>query len=170
MKKYNEIQRNIKTYKDILRNTKTYKGVSKKMGYEIAQYLDPKEHRYIEEFSTSNFIAIDKNGTFVTPKSNSILKGNTNKLLRMLAKDKGINVEVRKIDFDEIKNFKEICACGTAVVLTPIKSITRGNFIYEVPEYNILKKLKQDLLELQKGDKEDKFNTIRKIIINPVQK
>ena len=67
-------------------------------------------------------------------------------------------------------SFKEICACGTAVVLTPIKSITRGNFIYEVPEYNILKKLKQDLLELQKGDKEDKFNTIRKIIINPVQK
>ena len=142
---------------------------SKKMGYEIALYLDPKEHRYIEEFSTSNFIAIDQNGTFVTPKSNSILKGNTNKLLRMLAKDKGINIEVRKIDFNEIKNFKEICACGTAVVLTPIKSITRGDIVYEVPEYNILKNLKQDLLNLQKGDKEDKFNIIRKLLVFQVQ-
>jgi len=135
----------------------------KKLGYDIALYLDPKEHKYIEEFSTANFVAIDKDGNYITPESSSILKGNTNKLLRMLAKDRGINVQVRPISFDEIKTFREICACGTAVVLTPIKSITRNNTVYKVPEYNILKKLKEDLLKLQKGDIEDKYNVIRVI-------
>ena len=136
---------------------------SKNIGYDIALYLDPKEHRYIEEFSTSNFIAIDQDGNYVTPKSNSILKGNTNNLLMMLAKDRNIKVEIRQINFDEITKFREICACGTAVVLSPINSITRGKLIYKVPEYNILKLLKNDLLQIQKGDKEDRHNIIRKL-------
>jgi len=133
----------------------------KKKGYEIALYLDPKEHKYIEEFSTANFIAIDKDGNYITPESSSILKSNTNRLLRILAQERGINVQIRRIPFDEIKTFREICACGTAVVLTPIESITRNNTVYKVPEYNILKKLKEDLLKLQKGDIEDKYNVIR---------
>lgn len=141
---------------------------SKKEGYDIALYLDAKEHRYIEEFSTSNFIAIDKDGCYVTPKSNSILKGNTNSLLRMLAKDRGIKVKVREIDFNEIKTFQEICACGTAVVLSPIKSITRGNETYDVPEFNILKSLKNDLLQIQKGDKKDIYNIIRRLPTTPI--
>lgn len=48
-------------------------------GYTIALYLDAKEHKYVEEFSTSNFIAIDKDGHFVTPKSDSVLASVTNK-------------------------------------------------------------------------------------------
>ena len=136
---------------------------SKNIGYDIALYLDPKEHCYIEEFSTSNFIAINQDGNYVTPKSNSILKGNTNNLLMMLAKDRNIKVEIRQIHFDEITKFREICAGGTAVVLSPIKSITRGKLTYEVPEYNILKLLKNDLLQIQKGDKEDRHNIIRKL-------
>jgi len=85
----------------------------------------------------------------------------------MLAKDRGIEVKIREIDFDEIKTFQEICACGTAVVLSPIKSITRGNETYDVPEFNILKSLKNDLLQIQKGDKKDIYNIIRRLPTTP---
>jgi branched-chain amino acid aminotransferase len=49
-------------------------------GWPIALYLDAKEHRYIEEFSTSNFIGISSSGAFVTPDSKSVLPSVTNKV------------------------------------------------------------------------------------------
>lgn len=36
-------------------------------------YLDPKEHKYIDEFGGANFYGITKDGQFQTPKSDSIL-------------------------------------------------------------------------------------------------
>merc|ERR1719198_458702 len=96
-------------------------------GYEIALYLDAKERKYIEEFSTSNLIAISKDkSTLLTPKSESILPSCTNVMLQQLAIDRGMKVERRKIAFDELKDFSEVGACGTAVIISPIGSITRG--------------------------------------------
>ena len=43
---------------DILPNT-----MAKKKGFPIALYLDAKSNSYVEEFSTSNFLAIDGQGT-----------------------------------------------------------------------------------------------------------
>jgi branched-chain amino acid aminotransferase len=42
---------------------------AKKKGYPIALYLDSKTNSLVEEFSTSNFLAIDSKGAYVTPKS-----------------------------------------------------------------------------------------------------
>lgn len=42
---------------DILPNT-----LAKKKGFPIALYLDAKTNSYVEEFSTSNFLAIDGQG------------------------------------------------------------------------------------------------------------
>lgn len=50
-------------------------------GFTIALYLDSREHKYVEEFSTSNFIAISKDGAYVTPKSDSVLGSVTNKVI-----------------------------------------------------------------------------------------
>eukprot|EP00612_Vaucheria_litorea_P002215 CAMPEP_0171456618 /NCGR_PEP_ID=MMETSP0945-20130129/3031_1 /TAXON_ID=109269 /ORGANISM="Vaucheria litorea, Strain CCMP2940" /LENGTH=339 /DNA_ID=CAMNT_0011982075 /DNA_START=78 /DNA_END=1094 /DNA_ORIENTATION=+ len=94
-------------------------------GYEIALYLDAKERKYVEEFSTSNLIAIsaDKK-TLITPASDSILPSITNVMLQQLAKDRGMNVERRKVAIDELENFSEVGACGTAVIISPIGSVT----------------------------------------------
>jgi len=101
---------------------------AKKMGYPICLYLDAATHTKVEEFSTSNFIGIDnKNKRYVTPSSPSVLPSVTNKSLQTIAKDNGMTIEARDIAVEELGTFDEVIACGTAVVVTPIGSLTRLN-------------------------------------------
>ena len=94
-------------------------------GYTIVLYLDAATHEYVEEFSTSNFVAVSKDGKkFITPDSPSILGSVTNMALQQIAKDIGMTVEKRPVKFSEVGSFKEVAACGTAVVITPLKDIT----------------------------------------------
>ncbi len=95
-------------------------------GYAVDLYLDAAQHKYIEEFGSSNFIGITKDGRYVTPDSPSVLPSITNNGLQQVARDLGIPVEVRPIDFEkEIGDFAEVAACGTAVVITPVSEIVR---------------------------------------------
>ncbi|MBO4288016.1 MAG: branched-chain amino acid aminotransferase [Kiritimatiellae bacterium] len=107
---------------------------AKKNGWPVELYLDAKTHQYVEEFSTSNFIGIKPDGTYVTPDSPSVLPSVTNDTLRTIAADLGQKVEVRKIPFEEIETFSEVAACGTAVVVTPVWEITRGDKIIKICE------------------------------------
>lgn len=88
-------------------------------GYSCEFYLDSKEHKYIDECGAANFVAI-KDGTYITPKSTSILPSITNKSMQQLAKDLGLKVECRPIPVEELETFEEAAACGTAAVLSPI--------------------------------------------------
>ncbi len=108
------------------------KHVAQQHGYPINLFLDARENRYVDEFGTANFIAITQDGVYVTPDSSSILPSVTNKTLIALAEDAGIPVERRRIPFDEIETFAEVAACGTAVVITPINRIVRGDRIIDV--------------------------------------
>jgi branched-chain amino acid aminotransferase len=103
---------------------------AKKEGFPVALYLDSRTNTYVEEFSTSNFFGIDKNGAYVTPKSQAILGSVTNKSLMDLARSEGINVIQRQVPIEEVSTFKEVAACGTAVVVTPVKSITYQNKVW----------------------------------------
>ncbi len=91
-------------------------------GYTELLFLDPATKTKIDEFGSSNFIGI-KDNTYVTPLSDSVLPSITNKSLRVIAEDLGMKVEMRPIPFEEISEFEEVNACGTAVVITPIRSI-----------------------------------------------
>jgi branched-chain amino acid aminotransferase len=91
-------------------------------GYSAEFYLDAKEKKYIDECGAANFFGI-KNNTYVTPKSSSILPSITNKSLQQLAKDLGLNVECRQIPVEELAEFEEAGACGTAAVISPIGRI-----------------------------------------------
>jgi branched-chain amino acid aminotransferase len=104
--------------------------IAKKHGCSVALFLDAKHHKYIEEFGTSNFIAITADGKYVTPKSSSILPSITNKSLMAIAKDLGIIVEQRQVPEEELCKFAETGACGTAVVITPIAKIIHGDKVY----------------------------------------
>lgn len=89
------------------------------LGYSSEFYLDAKEKRYIDECGAANFFGI-KNGTYVTPKSTSILPSITNKSLQQIALDLGYKVEVRPVEEEELSTFEEAGACGTAAVISPI--------------------------------------------------
>ena len=91
-------------------------------GYTELLFLDPATKTRIDEFGSSNFIGI-KGNTYVTPLSDSVLPSITNKSLRTIAEDLGMKVEIRPIPVEELAEFDEVDACGTAVVITPIRSI-----------------------------------------------
>ncbi|MBO5464470.1 MAG: branched-chain amino acid aminotransferase [Alistipes sp.] len=130
------------------------------MGYSNVMYLDATEHKYIEECGAANFFGI-KNGTYVTPKSPSILPSITNKSLRTLAEDMGLKVEERPIAIDEIGEFEEAGACGTAAVISPIESVydldTDVKVTYGSEVGKVSLALYNSLQDIQYGRAEDKF-------------
>ena len=91
-------------------------------GYASEFYLDAKEKKYIDECGAANFFGI-KDGKYITPKSSSILPSITNRSLQQLAKDLGMEVEVRPIPEEELSTFEEAGARGTAAVISPIRKI-----------------------------------------------
>lgn len=91
-------------------------------GYTEMLFLNPSTKENIDEFGSSNFIAI-KGDTFITPLSDSVLPSITNKTLQVIAADMGLKVEKRVIPAEELAEVDEVAAVGTAVVTTPICSI-----------------------------------------------
>ena len=132
---------------------------AKKQGYPIVLYTDPVEHKHIDEFGTSNFLGITDEGEYKTPDSPSILRSITNASLQVLAEEYGLNVVRDRIPLDELSQFKEVGACGTAAVITPIYSITRGKqtWTFGRPDEagQTLKKLYEHLQGIQYGERED---------------
>mmetsp|Transcript_27856 Transcript_27856/g.26695 ORF Transcript_27856/g.26695 Transcript_27856/m.26695 type:complete len:378 (+) Transcript_27856:31-1164(+) len=137
---------------------------AKKAGFPIALYLDAKTHTLVEEFSTSNFLAIDKkSGAYVTPISDAILASITNKSLMQIAEDEGIEVQRRPVAIEEVMdgNFSEVAACGTAVVVTPVNKIVYMNRVAQISEGldvgPVTRKLYNRVRGIQNGEAEDKF-------------
>lgn len=135
-------------------------------GYATAVYLDAKEKKYIDECGPANFFGI-KGNTFVTPKSHSILPSITNKSLQELAKSFGMKVEVRPVLLEELADFEEAGACGTAAVITPIHkmideelklSYTFGEADNPGP---VITRLYETLVGIQTGDLEDPYGWTR---------
>ncbi len=141
--------------------------LAQKMGFPIELYLDPREHRQVEEFGTSNFVAITKDNRFVTVESSSVLPSITNMSLQQLAADLGMAVEVRPVGFEEIGEFAEVAACGTAVVITPVNEIVRGDTVIQVgPRQGcgpLLQKLYERVTAIQCGEADDQHGWMQEI-------
>mmetsp|Transcript_25972 Transcript_25972/g.58547 ORF Transcript_25972/g.58547 Transcript_25972/m.58547 type:complete len:350 (-) Transcript_25972:114-1163(-) len=140
---------------------------AKKKGFPICLYLDAATHTLVEEFSTSNFIGIDnEKKRYITPASPSILPSITNKSLQTIAKDMGMAVEQRNVAVEELAEFDEVVACGTAVVIIPIGSLTRfcqsgeemDRFKFSEDIGETTRKLYDQLRSIQNGEVEDKHN------------
>jgi branched-chain amino acid aminotransferase len=140
----------------------------KERGYPIVLYLDPKEKRYIDELSTSNFIGIKKNH-YISPTSNSILPSITNKSLSVIAENSGMNVEFRPVEIGEIGQFDEIGAVGTAAVITPVYLIHYRGKDYTFGDEDkagpVITDLYDKLTKIQTGELDDKFNWLEEITI-----
>ena len=133
---------------------------AKHEGWPVELYLDAKSHKYVEEFATSNFAGITKDGKYVTPDSCSVLPSVTNMSLKQCAADLGIKVECRPVPYTEIKKFKAVAALGTAVVITPVWEITRGKQVIRISDPETvdptLQKLYDTVQGIQYGDLPDK--------------
>ncbi|KAK0624843.1 aminotransferase [Bombardia bombarda] len=97
-------------------------------GYGITLHLDSKRHEEVDEFSTSGFIGVLKEGggvTLVVPDSRAVIDSVTSDSVQRLAEGFGWRVEKRAIKYAELPSFAEVMAAGTAAALVPIRSITR---------------------------------------------
>ena len=127
-------------------------------GFDENMYLDPATRTKVEETGGANFLFVTKDGTVVTPKSDSILPSITRRSLMVVAeKYLGLKVEQREVYFDEVKDFAECGLCGTAAVISPVgKIVNHGEeicFPSGMEEMGpVTKKLYETLTGIQMGE------------------
>ena len=93
-------------------------------GYDENMYLDAATRTKVEETGGANFLFVTKDGTVVTPKSDSILPSITRRSLIYVAQHYlGLKAEEREIPFEEVKDMAECGLCGTAAVISPVGRI-----------------------------------------------
>ena len=102
------------------------------------------------------------------PESRNVLPVDvniTNKSLMQVAEDIGLTVEKRAIEVGELADFAEVDACGTAVVITPISSITYGDTVFQYANEcgKVSKQLYDRLTGIQKGEVEDTHNWLMEV-------
>lgn len=124
-----------------------------------AIYLDPKTHTKIEEVGAANFFGITHDNKFITPLSPSILPSITKYSLLYLAKERlGMETIEGDVYINELDQFAEAGACGTAAVISPIGGIQYGDdfhvFYSETEVGPITKRLYDELTGIQFGDVE----------------
>lgn len=130
-----------------------------KRAFSDAIYLDPITHTKIEEVGAANFFGITKDDKFITPESPSILPSITKYSLLYLAEQRlGLMVEQGDVYIDQLDQFKEAGACGTAAVISPIGGIQYGDtfhvFYSETEVGPVTKRLYDELVGIQFGDVE----------------
>jgi len=140
-------------------------------GYHQVIWTDDNTHEYIEEAGAMN-IFIRINDTLITaPTSDRILDGITRKSIIDIAKDEGINVEIRKITVKEVVEaayngtLKEMFGAGTAAVVSPISTFGYKDQDYNLPELEntYASLLKKRITDIQTNKAEDTFGWRYKI-------
>lgn len=138
-------------------------------GFAENMYLDPQTRTKVEETGGANFIFITKDGTLVTPKSDSILPSITRRSIMYVAEHYlGMKVEHRPVYFDEVKDFAECGLCGTAAVISPVGRIVNHDEVIDIPAGMeemgpVTKKLYDTLTGIQMGSIEAPEGWIKKI-------
>ncbi|KAJ5902586.1 Aminotransferase lcsP [Penicillium taxi] len=139
-------------------------------GFGITLHLDSASRSEIDEFSTSAFIGVLRDGEkklqIMLPDSanaiDSVTAGSVAEIARGIL---GLEVTKKQIGYEELGLFDEVIAAGTAAALVPVRSITMRSrdekFQYRCGEQNeggeVFTKLLQTLRGIQLGSIEDTF-------------
>jgi branched-chain amino acid aminotransferase len=136
-------------------------------------FLDPIEGKYLEELGGMNVFLVLKDGTLVTPElSGSILEGVTRASIIQLARDRGHQVQERKVSVQEWREgiesgqVVEAFACGTAAVVTPIAALKGNGFVAgddNAPAGKLTMALRQELTDIQYGRAPDRHGWLMRL-------
>ncbi|XP_057482684.1 branched-chain amino acid aminotransferase 2, chloroplastic-like [Actinidia eriantha] len=137
--------------------------LAKAKGFTDVLYLDCVNKKYLEEVSSCNVFVV-KDNTISTPAiQGTILPGITRKSIIDVAQSQGFQVEERLVAVDELLDADEVFCTGTAVVISPVGSITYRD---ERVSYRnggigvVSQQLYSALTGLQMGLMEDKMDWI----------
>ena len=144
--------------------------MAKELGAQEALYLDPAEHRFLEEAGSANIVLKMKDGTIVTPQSDSILPSVTRRSVMTLAEDVlGMKTQERPVEFlKEVDDIEEFAACGTAAVISPVGRIRSGESWHRFYGNGeaigpVTQQLYDLLTAIQKGEREDSYEWTRAV-------
>jgi len=139
---------------------------AKAAGFAEVIYLDAETHNYIEEVGAANFFCV-KDKTLYTPElTGTILPGITRQSIIELARHNGYEVVETKVSAAFAMAADEAFCCGTAAVISPIGSITKGE---EKAVYGggkpgpITEQLYSHLVGIQNETEEDIFGWLHEI-------
>ncbi|XP_024986112.1 branched-chain amino acid aminotransferase 2, chloroplastic-like isoform X2 [Cynara cardunculus var. scolymus] len=99
-------------------------GAAKAKGFSDVLYLNSVNKKLLEEVSSCNIFVV-KGNTISTPEiEGTILPGITRKSIIDMARDQGFQVFEKPVTVDELLEADEVFCTGTAVVVSPVGSIT----------------------------------------------
>ncbi|KAL2551927.1 Branched-chain-amino-acid aminotransferase 5 [Forsythia ovata] len=136
---------------------------AKEKGFSDVLYLDSVHKRYLEEVSSCNVFVVKGNVISTPAIKGTILPGITRKSIIDVARSQGFQVQERFVTVDELLNADEVFCTGTAVVISPVGSIT---YLGKRVTYGsdgvgvVSQKLYSSLTSLQMGLAEDEMNWI----------
>ena len=134
-------------------------------GYNQVIWTDDNSHEYIEEAGAMNIFIRIGDTLITSPTNDRILDGITRKSIIQIAKDMGIDVEVRKITVSEVisaaqsGNLKEMFGAGTAAVISPIAGFGYQGTDYDLPELEspFASTLKKAITDIQTNKAKDPY-------------
>ncbi len=141
-------------------------------GCQQVMFLDSVEGKYLEELGGMNLVLVTKDGTLITPKSETILPGITRDSILQLAEDEGHTVERRAVSIEEWRegvdsgDITEAFACGTAAVVTPIGQLKTAEFTIGSPDQpagELTMALRQKLTDIQYGRADDRYGWMTRL-------
>ena len=126
-------------------------------GFQQIIWTDAHTHEYLEEAGTMNIFFRIGDSLITAPTSDRILDGITRKSVVQLAKDNNIDIQIRRVTVNEIKEaaktgtLKEIFGSGTAAVITPISAFEHANDVFELDkiEKSYASFFKEKLMDIQ---------------------
>ena len=134
---------------------------AKNRDFDEVIFLNAKDEKFVEEVGSANLFVLTGN-TIKTPKlDGSILPGITRDSVITLAKDTiGLEVLETNVTLTELYDADEVFCTGTAVVVTPVGSITGLDGKHKIADGKmgqLTSKLRQLLTGIQSGDVSDEF-------------
>ena len=132
-------------------------------GYQQVIWTDAATHEYVEEAGTMNLFFHIGDKLITAPTSDSILDGVTRKSIIQLAKDTGVDMEIRPLRVAELLEaqengaLKEIFGSGTAVVIQPIHGFGYKDNNFQLPSVKngLADTLKSKLVDIQYNEAPD---------------
>jgi branched-chain amino acid aminotransferase len=139
--------------------------LAQKQGYQQVVWTDAKSHEFLEEAGTMNIFFRIGDKLLTAPTNDRILDGVTRKSVIQIARDSGIEVDVRPIRVDEIvkasenNSLKEMFGSGTAVVINPISSFGFKGVNYKLTKLDnpFATQLKDKIMSIQYNLSEDPY-------------
>jgi branched-chain amino acid aminotransferase len=142
-------------------------------GCEQVVFLDAVQRRFVDELGGMNIFFIYQDGTLVTPElTGTILPGITRDSVITLARHRGHPVIERPVSFEQWRTdastgrLREVFACGTAAVLTPIGVVRSPDGEFTVGDGGpgqVTMALRNQLVGIQRGRATDPFGWFHRI-------